>query len=112
LPPEWKAFKIAGPLFFAAADRVFGELAQAATPLRGVILLLDEVPLLDAGGLAALNKLVAFCIKNNIRIYLCDLQAQPQKTLTRAKFAQIPEQVMTFPTLNAALHHLHNSPGA
>lgn len=110
LPPGWKAFKIAGPLFFAAADRVFGELAQAAASLRGVILVLDEVPLLDAGGLAALNKLVAFCKKNDIRIYLCEWQAQPQKTLTRARFASIPEQVMMFPSLTKALQNLHSTP--
>jgi SulP family sulfate permease len=111
LPPGWKVFKIVGPLFFAAADRVFGELAQLAVPLRGVILVLDDVPILDAGGLAALNKLVAFCKKNDIRIYLCDWQAQPRKTLTRAKFMQMPEQaMMIFPTLNAAMNHVHSNP--
>jgi SulP family sulfate permease len=112
LPEGWKAFKIAGPLFFAAADRVFGELVQKVVPLRGVILVLDEVPILDAGGLAALNRLVAYCKKNDIRIYLCDWQAQPRKTLTRAKFAPVAEQVMMFPTLTTALHHLYSGPPA
>lgn len=109
LPRDWKAFRIAGPLFFAAADRVFGELAQAAQSVRGIIVKMDEVQLLDAGGLAALNKLVAFCQKNDIRIYLCDWQPQPLKTLTRAKFLQIPRRVMVLSTLNATLQHLRNT---
>lgn len=110
LPDGWKAFRIAGPLFFAAADRVFGELAQAATSLRGIVVSLDDVQLLDAGGMAALNKLVAFCQKNEIRIYLCEWQPQPLKTLAKAKFPQTPERVMVVPSLGAALQQIHSAP--
>lgn len=38
LPANWKIFKIRGALFFAAADRGFGELAQHAHDLDGIIL--------------------------------------------------------------------------
>lgn len=106
LPAGWKVFKITGPLFFAAADRVFGELALAATHQRGLVLALEDVQLLDAGGLAALNKLVELCRKHQIRIYLCEWQAQPLKTLARARFLQIPDQVMNFPTLAQGLQHI------
>ncbi len=107
LPQGWQAFRIVGPLFFAAADRVFGELAQRVMGLRGIILVLDEVSILDAGGLAALNRLVAFCEKNEIPIYLCEWQTQPRKTLARAQFTPVPEHVMMLPTLKAALNHLN-----
>ena len=110
LPNGWKAFRIAGPLFFAAADRVFGELAQAAASLRGIVVSLEDVQLLDAGGLAALNKLVAFCEKNEIRIYLCEWQPQPLAALTKAKFPQLPERVMIFPSLSTALQQVRALP--
>ena len=106
LPPGWKVFKITGPLFFAAADRVFGELAQSTNGLRGIVLALEDVQLLDAGGLAALNKLVEFCRKNHIRLFLCEWQTQPLKTLTKAKFPEIRGQVMVFPTLTAGLQRI------
>lgn len=106
LPPGWKVFKITGPLFFAAADRVFGELAQSATGLRGMVLSLEDVQLLDAGGLAALNKLVEFCKRNHIRILLCEWQTQPLKTLQKAKFSPIPDLVMVLPTLAAGMQEI------
>ncbi|MCR6654055.1 MAG: C4-dicarboxylic acid transporter DauA [Cellvibrionaceae bacterium] len=110
LPEGWKVFKITGPLFFAAADRVFGELALSAAHLRGMVLALEGVELLDAGGLAALNKLVESCRKNQTRIYLCEWQPQPLKTLKRAKFPQVPEHVMIFPTLTQGLQHIPDDP--
>ena len=55
--------KINGPLFFAAADRVFGDIAASMKTLDGAILYMDGVTLLDAGGVAAMNKLVDFCAR-------------------------------------------------
>src|SRR5690606_20577242 len=52
LPEGWSVFKITGPLFFAAADRVFSELLAQAEGRRGVVLYMDGVPVLDAGGLS------------------------------------------------------------
>lgn len=103
LPSGWKAFKISGPLFFAAADRVFGDLAQAAVSLRGIVLSLEAAPLLDAGGLAALNKLIEHCRKTNTRIFFCEWQFQPLKTLARAKIQPQPGISAYYPSLQAAL---------
>ncbi|MBC6906987.1 C4-dicarboxylic acid transporter DauA [Saccharophagus sp. K07] len=103
-PPEgWKVFRIRGPLFFAAADRVFSELAFLVADAKGLVLELEDVTLLDAGGLAALTKLIDHCHKSNTPLYLCELQSQPLKTLKRAKLTSIPGEVMFYPTLAQAL---------
>src|SRR5690606_15866614 len=47
VPEGWAVFKITGPLFFAAADRVFAELAAQGGDREGLILYMDGVPLLD-----------------------------------------------------------------
>jgi len=106
IPDDWKIFKINGPLFFAAADNVFGELAQLSQGKKGVILYLDGVSILDSGGVAALNKFIASCTKDNIHVYLADFQFQPLKTLAKAKFK--PDGVIceTFSTLAGALEQL------
>jgi MFS superfamily sulfate permease-like transporter len=80
-PPGWCILKISGPLFFAAADRVFGEIAEGCSKRRGIVLYLDGVPILDAGGLSALEKLVERCGANGTQLVLTDLQFQPLKTL-------------------------------
>ncbi|MCK0163342.1 C4-dicarboxylic acid transporter DauA [Marinobacter sp. S6332] len=95
LPPGWRVFKINGPLFFAAADRIFGELAELSRNVDGFILYMDGVTVLDAGGLSALNKLIATCQNNGTRIVIADLQSQPQRTLARGGLGPV-EGVLQF----------------
>lgn len=107
LPEGWSVFKISGPLFFAAADRIFGELAMLCQSKQGIILYMDGVPVLDAGGLAALSKLIARCGRENTQILIADLQFQPLKTLARAKMKPIPGVSSYYSTLREALDSLH-----
>jgi SulP family sulfate permease len=97
--------KINGPLFFAAADRVFGEISASMKALDGVILYMDGVTLLDAGGVAALNKLAAYCASEGKQVIIADLQFQPLKTLARANVKPVPGVMLFYPTLNEAIHH-------
>ncbi len=103
LPDRWAVLKINGPLFFAAADRVFGEIALKMTSLEGVILYMDGVTLLDAGGVAALNKLTSFCAAEGKQLRISDLHFQPLKTLARAEVAPIAGVVGYYSTLDEAI---------
>jgi len=109
LAEGWHVFKISGPLFFAAADRVFGELSTLCDNKQGIILYLDGVPILDAGGLAALNKLISKCEKTNTKIFLAEIQFQPLKTLTRANIKPIQNVSSFYPTLKEALENAPRS---
>ncbi|WP_100638066.1 C4-dicarboxylic acid transporter DauA [Marinobacter salexigens] len=95
LPTGWRVFKINGPLFFAAADRIFGELAELSRDVNGFILYVDGVTVLDAGGLSALNKLIATCQNNGTQIVIADLQSQPQRTIARGGLGPV-EGVLQF----------------
>jgi len=105
IPERWAVLKINGPLFFAAADRVFGEIAASMATLDGVILYMDGVTLLDAGGVAAMNKLVDFCAKGNKQLIIADLQFQPLKTLARANVEPVAGVTAFYSTLHEAIHH-------
>lgn len=104
LPSGWRVFKINGPMFFAAADRVFGELAELSQEIRGFVLYMDGVTVLDAGGLAALNKLIDRCRKTGTEVVIADLQFQPLRTLARAGVKPEPGISSFYPTLEAALN--------
>jgi SulP family sulfate permease len=106
IPDRWAVLKINGPLFFAAADRVFSEIAASMTELDGAILYMEGVTLLDAGGVAAMNKLVAYCAQEGKQIVICDLQFQPLKTLARANIQPIVGVTRFFSTLDEALAQL------
>jgi len=103
LPDGWRVFKINGPLFFAAADRIFGELAQLSASARGFILYMDGVTILDAGGLSALNKLISTCRADGTQVVIADLQYQPLRTLARAGIKPEEDVVRFYPTLDEAL---------
>ncbi len=103
LPEGWQVFKINGPLFFAAADRIFGELAQLSASARGFILYMDGVTILDAGGLSALNKLISTCRADGTQVVIADLQFQPLRTLARAGVKPEEGVVRFYPTLDEAV---------
>jgi len=103
LPLDWAVYRINGPLFFAAADRIFSELLYLSEGKKGVILVLDAVPLLDAGGLSAMNKFFDACAKRNMCLLMTDLQFQPLRTLARAQVHPVEEKRLFFPALTDGL---------
>ncbi len=107
LPPGWQVFKLSGPLFFAAAERVMEELLEASQDSMGVVLYMDAVPLLDAGGLNALEQFVEHCREQNREVIVADLQFQPLRVLSRAGVQPIDGVLSFSPTLAAALEPLH-----
>ncbi|MBA1145800.1 C4-dicarboxylic acid transporter DauA [Ectothiorhodospiraceae bacterium WFHF3C12] len=103
LPPGWSVYKISGPLFFAAADRVFAELALKTAGRQGVVLYMDGVPILDAGGLSALEGFLQAMERQGTRVVIADLQFQPLKTLARARLRPVPGQLQFTATLEEGL---------
>ena len=110
LPDGWHLIKISGPLFFAAADRVFDDLLDASEGRKGLVLYMDGVPILDAGGLNAFLRFLERAGARGTEIIVADLQFQPLRTLARANVAPRPGQLRFTPTLAAALESLQ--PGA
>lgn len=106
LPAGWKVLKINGPLFFAAADRIFAEISLLTRQCRGMVLYMDGVTVLDAGGLAALNKLISKSAANHTELIIADLQFQPLRTLARAGVQPIAGRLHFYPSLKEALQAL------
>ncbi|MCR6650113.1 MAG: C4-dicarboxylic acid transporter DauA [Cellvibrionaceae bacterium] len=104
--PQWKVLKVNGPLFFAAADRVFGEINEELKQLDGVVLYLESVPLLDAGGLAALSRLMAAHANSGKKIYLAEWQFQPLKALAKAGVKPPAGSIRFFASLEDALENV------
>lgn len=103
VPEGWSVFKISGPLFFAAADRIFSELLELSKDRRGVILYMDGVPVLDAGGYAAFTKYLDACIRHDTRVIVADLQFQPLKTIARARLMPIADKLIFTSTLREGI---------
>jgi SulP family sulfate permease len=83
-------YKVNGPLFFAAADRIFSELSLLSEKHSHITLSFDGVTLLDAGGISALVRYISFCEAHQKRITLCDIPFSILKRLVKAHIAAIP----------------------
>ncbi|WP_321276983.1 C4-dicarboxylic acid transporter DauA [Thiomicrorhabdus indica] len=102
LPEDWGMYRIQGPLFFAAAERIFDELAGDLTDKKGIILQMDSVTILDSGGLAALRRFASLANQHNKAIYLSELQFQPLKTLARYGLDNFEDNFKLFSNLDEA----------
>lgn len=81
LPPGVEAYRVAGPLFFAAASRLDDVLDQMPHGTRIFILRMRQVPIMDASGETALEALLDRCQRQGIRAIFSGLQPQPRRTV-------------------------------
>ncbi|TQI80847.1 SulP family sulfate permease [Serratia fonticola] len=94
--------RVNGPLFFAAAERIFNELLLRGEEYHTVVLQWDAVPVLDAGGLNALQRYIA-TLPADKQLVITDIPFQPLKTLARARMHPIEGKLHFYPTLPDAL---------
>ncbi len=84
VPPGVVLYEIAGPLFFGAAQKAMGALADIATHARVIILDLSAVPAMDATGLVGLESALERFNGTNTFVVLCGVQTQPAKVIEKS----------------------------
>ena len=102
MPESWSFYRIQGPLFFAAADRLFAELSETLVSKKGIVIQMDAVTILDTGGLSALRRFVNYAQANGVEVYLSELQFQPLRTLARYGLSNFGEHFQLFASLEEA----------
>ncbi|ERT12769.1 transporter [Photorhabdus temperata J3] len=98
--------RINGPLFFAAAERIFAELKEASAGYQTILMQWDAVPVLDAGGLHAFQRFIDEVGKDKY-IAVCDIPFQPLKTLARARVQLVENHLSFHATLPRAMEELN-----
>ncbi|NZA25220.1 STAS domain-containing protein [Luteimonas sp. SJ-92] len=81
LPAGVEVYRISGPLFFGAANRLDNLLDQFVETPRAFILRMRLVPIIDASGVHALRALADRCRRRGIVLIVSGLQAQPNRIL-------------------------------
>ena len=105
VPDDVLVLRVIGPLFFAAAERVFSDLETPIAGKRIVVRKWDAVPVLDAGGLDAFRRFVNR-LPQGTELRVSNLEFQPLRTLARAGIQPIPGRLSFFPNRDAALADL------
>lgn len=80
-------YRISGPLFFAAADKLFADLHDKTVhtdhEIKHIVLQCDAVTVLDAGGIHALTRFVQHMLPHQ-QLYMCNMQFQPLRMLVKS----------------------------
>ena len=103
LPKGVEVYQISGPLFFGAANRLDNLLDQFTAPPKAFILRMRLVPIIDASGVHALQKLADRCKRKNIALIVSGLQEQPNRVLAQMQTHAHPAELHLAPDFEHAL---------
>jgi SulP family sulfate permease len=88
VPPDVILYRIEGPMFFAAADKLDMALRGSGGKPRVVIFRMRNVPAMDASGLHAFEVAVAKLQRDRVEIFLTAVQPQPMKVMFESGLAE------------------------
>jgi SulP family sulfate permease len=102
LPPGVETFELRGPFFFGVANLLGDVLDRIGQPPKLFVLVLDQVPMIDATGVGALRNFADRCRRDGTRLALVGLQPAARQALE--KMGVIPRNdVLLAPTFADAL---------
>ncbi len=95
VPAGVEVYEINGPFFFGVADKLKDTLREIEKPPRVFILRMRRVPAIDATGLHALEEFYSKCRRQNTKLLLAGVHAQPMFAMTKfGMLDQIGEENM------------------
>lgn len=103
LPEGIVLYDIDGPLFFGAAQRAMGALDIVSNKTRVAILTMEDIPMMDATGLVALESAIEKLGRMRCVAILSGLQSQPAQLIQDAEFTKTYRHLSLAPNLEAAV---------
>lgn len=103
VPPGVQIYSIDGPFFFGAAEVFENTLLSIASGVRVVVVRLGRVPLLDATGIAVLERMASHLGRRGVRMILCEANDRIALKLRKAHLATMLGEMGLQPDIAAAL---------
>lgn len=97
---------VRGPISFLTAERVATQIESLGQP-PALILALGDVPLIDASGIAAIERTWIAQSKAGHRLYLAHLQPRVHRLMERAGLLDEIGRDSVVPTIDEAIHLAH-----
>ncbi len=85
LPQSVLVYRIEGPFFFGAAEKLESTVERAQLHIETVVMRLGRVPFMDATGMHTLAEIIERFQRRRIRVMLCEVQPRLSRTLERAE---------------------------
>ncbi len=95
LPESVLVYRIDGPFFFGAAEKLETTVERAQLHVGTVVIRLGRVPFMDATGMHTLSEIIERFQRRGIRVVLCEIQERVARSLARAEILALvgPENV-------------------
>ena len=84
LPPSVLVYRIDGPFFFGAAEKLESTLERVPLGVRAIVLRLGRVPFMDATGLQTLLEVIERYRRRKVRVLLCGVHPALHEPLQAA----------------------------
>lgn len=81
-------YRVEGPFFFAAAEKLESTLRASGGKPRAIILRMRNVPAMDASGLHALEVVIEKLHRDGVKMLFTGVQPQPMKVLVASSLAE------------------------
>lgn len=97
LPPTVLVYRIDGPFFFGAAEKLESTVERAQLHVETVVIRLGRVPFMDATGTHTLAEIIERFQRRGIRVLLCGIHPRLARALEKAEILALvgPENVCT-----------------
>ncbi len=103
LPKNTLYYRIQGPFFFGAAEKIEHALAVTHTDAKNIIFSLKEVPFIDMTGLETFEEIIEQFHHRNVIIYLCEANALVTQKLQKADILRWVHQEKIYSSFHAVL---------
>jgi len=84
LPPSVLVYRIDGPFFFGAAEKLESTLERAPLGIRTIVLRLGRVPFMDATGMQTLIEVIQRFRRHGVRVMLCGIHPALREPLRQS----------------------------
>ncbi len=89
LPPNVLVYRIDGPFFFGAAEKLESTVERAQLHVESVVIRLGKVPFMDATGMHTLSEIIERFHRRGIRVLLVEIQERLSRSLARAGLLEL-----------------------
>lgn len=110
LPKNTIVYKIQGPFFFGAAEKLERAFGVTHSDPRNIIFRLKDVPFMDMTGLETFHEIITQFRKRGVNVYLCEANTKVRHKLMNVGVLEWIGEGRIFGSLIETIKHLSTTP--
>lgn len=109
LPHSTLVYRIDGPFFFGAAEKLESTLERVQHDIRTVVIRLERVPFMDATGMQTLAEIIERFQRRHVRVMLCGIPPRLARALQRGEVLHLVGEENVCANLDEVARRLYST---